>query len=133
MNKINYLQMIEKTKILKILSVLTILLNLYVLTLVHDKTNDELYYDRYYTVIKKNIGSHLYKGKGVIEYYLTVKYDDDPKVNWISEVPGTKYFSVDENKKYSKRELKNPIFYVLLFILILLSVVSLFYLLFMYL
>jgi len=90
-----------------------------------NRDNDYTWYTRKYTVIEKNQGEHRYKGNYYDDYYLTLKYDDDPTHLWVKGVRGETYFAVKVNSRYLERDEKHEAFIILSFMLLFVAGVAL--------
>lgn len=75
--------------------------------IVNNRDNSTFWYTRTYTVIEKNQSEHQYKGSWKPDYYVTVKYEDEPNTLYTEYFNGAKYYNVKEGQSYTKRDIVN--------------------------
>jgi hypothetical protein len=78
----------------------------YLAMVLDNKSNDDYWYTRTYTVIKMHQSEHMYKGKSQPDYFLTKHYEDDLNHYWTAEVSGSMYFSSHVGGVYIERDIK---------------------------
>lgn len=76
---------------------------------------------------EKNQGEHFYKGNYQGDYFLTVRYDDDPTHLWVKSVRGETYFAVTVNTRYLERNDKCMIYIIVLFLVLMVFGLFLFF------
>jgi len=86
-----------------ILGLILIIISAISFVISENRDNDFFWCDRPYRVVERHESQHTYKGHAVPEYYLTVKYNDQPTTLTCFGVYGSEYFLQKEGTTHVSR------------------------------